>query len=269
MAGKGSGPRPRATTPSGRTRTSWPGRCWMRWWGPGGPGRCPGGRATRHQGLRRAAGTVRDAAASGRVTLGLVATSAAPRPPDGGHPYFAGRPLRPARGNPRICRQLGFNPLLRGATSATGAAGDDRPRLQRFNPLLRGATSATGAAGDDRPRLQRFNPLLRGATSATGGNDDGRIAAESVSIPYFAGRPLRRTKLADRVVGDRMFQSPTSRGDLCDLQRSLNPLLEFLPVSIPYFAGRPLRQLVLTVAGAQANCFNPLLRGATSATRGS
>src|SRR5579884_1199798 len=245
MAGKGSGPRPRATTPSGRTRTSWPGRCWMRWWGPGGPGRCPGGRATRHQGLRRAAGTVRDAAASGRVTLGLVATSAAPRPPDGGHPYFAGRPLRPARGNPRICRQLGFN------------------------PLLRGATSATGAAGDDRPRLQRFNPLLRGATSATGGNDDGRIAAESVSIPYFAGRPLRRTKLADRVVGDRLFQSPTSRGDLCDLQRSLNPLLEFLPVSIPYFAGRPLRQLVLTVAGAQANCFNPLLRGATSATRGS
>src|SRR5579884_4186060 len=112
-----------------------------------------------------------------------------------------------------------------------------------------------------------------------------------VSIPYFAGRPLQLGWRVWRIAGGGEFQSPTSRGGLCNRTSirgstegriSFNPLLRgaasatgirraslsgWTLVSIPYFAGRPLQRggQNATLRSAERS-FNPLLRGAASAT---
>jgi hypothetical protein len=55
-----------------------------------------------------------------------------------------------------------------GASPVTRASGKSRSALQRFNPLLRGAASATwGSPPPTTTSPCGFNPLLRGAASAT------------------------------------------------------------------------------------------------------
>src|SRR5579884_70634 len=112
---------------------------------------------------------------------------------------------------------LGFNPLLRGAASATGGQNATLRSAERsFNPLLRGAASATpDLSGADAQPVCSFNPLLRGAASAT------------------VGGALQRP-------GRAAFQSPTSRGGLCNTPATRRQKWRQL-VSIPYFAGRPLQ----------------------------
>ncbi len=136
-----------------------------------------------------------------------------------------------------------------------------------------------------------FNPLPHGATSATRSGRRSRASSTSVSIPYLTGRPLqqgvadqRRLPLAGcfnplphgatSATGllvayggcGVLFQSPTSRGDLCNISACIarsrtrsgfNPLPhgatsatgrrwrsttgERPRVSIPYLTGRPLQ----------------------------
>ncbi len=89
-------------------------------------------------------------------------------------PYFAGRPLQPvsvAAGS--YSGPMGFNPLLRGAAFATSDC-VKRSYFEKygFNPLLRGAAFATRTASVPLP-----------------------FTRSSVSIPYFAGRPLQRAMI--------------------------------------------------------------------------
>ncbi len=171
-----------------------------------------------------------------------------------------------------MARQSSFNPLLRGAASATGGAAEVRILVlcdvfqsptsrgglcnpantcrgptapNGFNPLLRGAASATsgGPRSGRQAPTPRFNPLLRGAASAT---PLGRMGSEWA--------------LADR------FQSPTSRGGLCN-PSGAGESPSSPEVSIPYFAGRPLQLAgAARRPGLAPGGFNPLLRGAASAT---
>ncbi len=61
-----------------------------------------------------------------------------------------------------------------------------------------------------------FNPLPHGATSATRKVVCGHHGPQEVSIPYLTGRPLQLFT-SEGVVGRcDAFQSPTSRGDLCN-----------------------------------------------------
>ena len=139
---------------SGGSRRSRSGGAWTR------PGRscrlgCPGPARASRRGQRppsvppRGWGDLR-ATADGRLRVGL------PLQPGIAHlnadrsrfrvsiPYFAGRPLQ------RCCQPLTsggspwcFNPLLRGATFATGRHSPGLSLAGGFNPLLRGATFAT------------------------------------------------------------------------------------------------------------------------------
>src|SRR5579875_2068607 len=176
-----------------------------------------------------------------------------------------GRPLQPGRGQrpgSRVARvsirddlcnsgswsrtariaTRGFNPLLHEATSATWSVAAPSPRgqLSVSIPYFTGRPLQRGSSGGPGRDLGRcFNPLLHGATSAT----------------------LEAGGLAFRV---EKFQSPTSRGDLCNRtpttwpsrSRCFNPLLHGATsatgcsgatawpgrtVSIPYFTGRPLQ----------------------------
>src|SRR5579884_1352948 len=95
-------------------------------------------------------------------------------------------------------------------------------------------------ASDSYQREIRFNPLLRGAASATQGGRNGTHQPH-VSIPYFAGRPLQLGRRGGPRRGGVEFQSPTSRGGLCNCQS-------------------------IEVQMACYGRFNPLLRGAASAT---
>jgi hypothetical protein len=100
-------------------------------------------------------------------------------------PYFAGRPLQ--RGDPRSSRHPGGG----------------------FNPLLRGAASATHRCG------------VRS------------IAPSRVSIPYFAGRPLQLVSPYLAGVEWDGFQSPTSRGGLCNRHSELeHPSLASPPEAV-------------------------------------
>src|SRR5579884_3667151 len=107
-----------------------------------------------------------------------------------------------------------------------------------------------------------------------------------VSIPYFAGRPLQLGWRVWRIAGGGEFQSPTSRGGLCNRTSirgstegriSFNPLLRgaasatgirraslsgWTLVSIPYFAGRPLQRIKeLNCDGVVAWFQSPTSRG--------
>src|SRR5579875_1759194 len=135
-------------------------------------------------------------------------------------PYFTGRPLqRGSSGGPG--RDLGrcFNPLLHGATSATLEAGGLAFRGEKSqSPTSRGDPCnrlqwSYRLAGEDG-----FNPLLHGATSATKDSVVVLQEEEMVSIPYFTGRPLQlQGSVSPSSIGGP-FQSPTSRGDLCNVE---------------------------------------------------
>src|SRR5579884_1011331 len=156
------------------------------------------------------------------------------------------------------------------------------------SPTSRGGLCNWGVVAVHGEEGWSFNPLLRGAASATVRASRSRWPATGVSIPYFAGRPLQ---LGQRPRGGatwRLFQSPTSRGGLCNLcpppgqtlAPGFNPLLRGAAsatcaphrvrpspqVSIPYFAGRPLQRVTVEVTDLAIEGFNPLLRGAASAT---
>ncbi len=136
-----------------------------------------------------------------------------------------------------------FNPLLRGAAFATRPYRAPRvPDVPFQSPTSRGGlcNRARWPAASSTRRC--FNPLLRGAASATQRKTPNLPRRRSVSIPYFAGRPLQRE-------GPRATEPGPGR------------------VSIPYFAGRPLQHPNSKNSGEKkARSFNPLLRGAASAT---
>src|SRR5579884_293982 len=139
----------------------------------------------------------------------------------------------------------------------------------RCNPLTSRSGLCNGFDCYDTERWQFcFNPLLRGAASATGRPDPIEEAVDRVSIPYFAGRPLQLLDGGLEGLIINGFQSPTSRGGLCNTEAEGVVGQPLRHVSIPYFAGRPL-QLGGTRLGRNHRLagFNPLLRGATAATR--
>src|SRR5579884_167233 len=209
-----------------------------------------------------------------------------------GTPCFAGRPLQLVRPVPDRPVGIVSIPYFAGRPLQLGwrvwriAGGGEFQ-----SPTSRGGLcNRTSIRGSTEGRIS-FNPLLRGAASATGIRRASLSGWTLVSIPYFAGRPLQRIKElnCDGVVA--WFQSPTSRGGLCNGGDRMPPCVPPSAVSIPYFAGRPLQHLIypgqpLSVCAVSppyfagrplqrwgARCsgpdeprFNPLLRGAASAT---
>src|SRR5579884_2135785 len=162
-------------------------------------------------------------------------------------PYFAGRPLQLGgiHDRPGFVQHMFQSPTSRGGLcnsdegfrillgryqfqSPTSRGGlcnrEDRGRVPADPPGgFQSPTSRGGLCNYitflPRDTLKpRFNPLLRGAAFATRravGEAPG--AGGSVSIPYFAGRPLQPPNSSIRHVRSTL-------------------------VSIPYFAGRPLQR---------------------------
>ncbi len=144
--------------------------------------------------------------------------------------------------------ETGFNPLLHGAASATRGWRVRFPRLEGcFNPLLHGAASATLP---DRLQLRRmwpvsipyftgrplqpssrgrwiggsrssFNPLLHGAASAPGCAIGCPRAAPSGFNPLLHGAASATPIAGVAGLCFDQFQSPTSRGGLCNCHSEL------------------------------------------------
>src|SRR5579884_3087835 len=114
--------------------------------------------------------------------------------------------------------------------------------MKRFNPLLRGAAFATLLTSGARiSEVLVSIPYFAGRPLQLRSPDEPRAQHIIVSIPYFAGRPLQLIVIDGSGTPHEAFQSPTSRGGLCN------------PADL---GSTDLR-------GAR---FNPLLRGAAFAT---
>jgi len=140
-------------------------------------------------------------------------------------PYFAGRPLqlvgRRHQGPPH--RSGGFNPLLRGATSATSRLQPHPAGWEFQSPTSRGDLCNSFSSSRSHHALRVSIPYFAGRPLQLTAHAPMRQVKEEVSIPYFAGRPLQHLGGTIRRARAHWFQSPTSRGDLCNFVLVLVP----------------------------------------------
>src|SRR5579885_3120642 len=112
------------------------------------------------------------------------------------------------------------------------------------------------------------SPTSRGGLCNGNGARPSRSRFLDVSIPYFAGRPLQLGGIHDRPgFVQHMFQSPTSRGGLCNSDEGFRILLGRYQFQSPTARGCLCKYITCLPRDTLKPRFNPLLRGAAFATR--
>src|SRR6266700_6603135 len=116
------------------------------------------------------------------------------------------------RSSAHLRRLPGFNPLRRGAATATRRrlaphGGDGRASI----PYVAGQRLQPAGSRPGRPSPSSFNPLRRGAATATVLRALAALVLRAASIPYVAGQRLQRAPRTSRRTVPRSF-NPLRRG---------------------------------------------------------